>query len=190
MRRSREDASETRRAIVEAASRLIREKGIASASIADVMSSLGLTVGGFYRHFKDKEALVSEAIDAASLRTVSAMKQMSEGTKGPARLRRVVDGYLSREHLLHPGRGCPIAALASEAWHETQAVREALQRAAGRMLAMLESGEIHTKRERGQMLLALSTAVGAVVLGRILEGTETGEELVKAVRVKLLGTRQ
>ncbi len=186
MRRSREDAAETRRAVVEAASRLIRERGIASVSIADVMGALGLTVGGFYRHFESKEALVSEAIDAASLETVGAMKEASERAEGSARLRAVVDGYLSREHLLHPGYGCPVAALASEAWHETKATRAALQRAVARMMAMLELDGRQTKRERSRMLSALSTAVGAVVLGRVLDGTAVGEELVEAARARLL----
>ena len=65
MRRSREDTAETRRRILEVASRLFRSRGIASVSVADVMGELGLTVGGFYRHFASKDALVAEAIEAA-----------------------------------------------------------------------------------------------------------------------------
>jgi TetR/AcrR family transcriptional repressor of nem operon len=39
---------------------MIRERGISSAPVAEVMNAIGLTVGGFYRHFDSKEAMVSE----------------------------------------------------------------------------------------------------------------------------------
>jgi TetR/AcrR family transcriptional repressor of nem operon len=189
MRRSREEAAETRRAIVEAASRLFRERGIASVSIADVMGAAGLTVGGFYRHFADKEALVGEAIDAASIETVGGMKGACESAEGSARLGVILDRYLTREHVANPGHGCPVAALAGGAAHEMKGARDALQRAVWRMLAMLESGAPPTKRDRRRTLSALSTAVGALVLGRMLEGTATGEELIESVRAELLEDR-
>ena len=190
MRRSREDAAETRRAIVEAASRQFRERGIAAVSIADVMGALGLTVGGFYRHFADKEALVGEAIDAASIETVDALREACEPAQGPARLGAMLDRYLSREHLAHPGYGCPVAALAGGAAHEMKAARAALQRAVGRMLAMLEADGPGARRGRRRRLAALSSAVGALILGRLLEGTPVGEELIESVRADLLEDRR
>ena len=51
MRRSREDTAATRARIVAVAARLFRARGIDATSVADVMSALGLTVGGFYSHF-------------------------------------------------------------------------------------------------------------------------------------------
>jgi hypothetical protein len=40
------------------------------------------------------------------------------------------------------------------------------------------------------MLSALSTAVGAIALGRVLEGTDMAEELVESAREELLGRGQ
>src|SRR2546427_9542592 len=48
--------------ILESAARLVREKGIIGARVADVMKGAGLTVGGFYAHFSSKEELVDEAL--------------------------------------------------------------------------------------------------------------------------------
>jgi TetR/AcrR family transcriptional repressor of nem operon len=61
VRRSREEAARTRRNAVAAASRLFRQRGIEAVSVADVMAQVGLTTGGFYRHFESKEALLKEA---------------------------------------------------------------------------------------------------------------------------------
>jgi AcrR family transcriptional regulator len=42
-----------------------RQHGIVTSGIADVMAAVGLTHGGFYRHFESKEQLVAEATAAA-----------------------------------------------------------------------------------------------------------------------------
>ena len=104
MRRSKEDAAQTRQDIVEAASRLFRKRGIGSVSVADVMGELGLTVGGFYRHFDSKDALAAEAIAFASEST----------TRGAREAVDVINAYVSLEHVKHPEAGCPVAALCSE----------------------------------------------------------------------------
>ncbi|MGH7888330.1 MAG: TetR/AcrR family transcriptional regulator, partial [Candidatus Binatia bacterium] len=65
MRRSREEAAKTRQEIVKAASTLLRERGLHGISVAELMSEIGLTHGGFYTHFDSKEALTAEAMEAA-----------------------------------------------------------------------------------------------------------------------------
>ena len=62
-RSSAEQALQNRARIVKEASRLFRERGVEAVSIADIMAAAGMTVGGFYRHFASKEALVREACD-------------------------------------------------------------------------------------------------------------------------------
>ena len=47
------------------ASRLFRERGAEGTSVGDVMAEAGLTHGGFYRHFENKDALVAATIRAA-----------------------------------------------------------------------------------------------------------------------------
>lgn len=54
--------SRTRGQIVRSAVRLLKMRGMAEASVADVMADAGLTVGGFYAHFESKEVLAKEAV--------------------------------------------------------------------------------------------------------------------------------
>src|SRR5271167_1062842 len=65
MRKSREEAAETRKRIVRAAAREFRENGIVATGLADLMKAAGLTHGGFYKHFASKDQLVAEATVAA-----------------------------------------------------------------------------------------------------------------------------
>ena len=55
---------ETRRRIVESAAKAIRERGVEAPSVGEVMAGAGLTVGGFYAHFENKDALMIEALRA------------------------------------------------------------------------------------------------------------------------------
>lgn len=61
MRYAPEHNEATRERILEAASRLFREHGIAAVGLAKIMAEADLTVGTFYTHFKSKEALLREA---------------------------------------------------------------------------------------------------------------------------------
>ena len=57
-----EQKQHTNETILQSASRLLREKGISGARVADVMKGAGLTVGGFYAHFASKEALIDTTL--------------------------------------------------------------------------------------------------------------------------------
>jgi TetR/AcrR family transcriptional regulator, transcriptional repressor for nem operon len=54
MRKSKEEAAETRRRIVTAAAGEFRKHGIVATGLSDLMQAAGLTHGGFYKHFESK----------------------------------------------------------------------------------------------------------------------------------------
>ena len=64
-RSSKEKAQENRASIVETACRMFRESGVENVSVAQIMAANDMTVGGFYKHFESKDALVSEAFALA-----------------------------------------------------------------------------------------------------------------------------
>ena len=61
MRKSREEAAQTRKRIVTAAAAEFRKNGIVATGLNDLMKAAGLTHGGFYKHFESKDQLVAEA---------------------------------------------------------------------------------------------------------------------------------
>jgi AcrR family transcriptional regulator len=119
MRYAPEHNEATRERILEAASRLFRQHGIAAVGLAKIMTEAGLTVGTFYTHFKSKEALLREAL----LRSLDDRHaELAQVLHGPD-LETVVRAYLSPEHRDSPGKGCPVAALASEVARHPRATR-------------------------------------------------------------------
>lgn len=181
MRRSREDAAETRRSIVETASRLFRLRGITSVSVADIMGELGLTVGGFYRHFESKEALVVEAIEAASDEMVLSYAETGGG------LAVLLDRYLSRAHRDHADRGCPVAALCAEVVHEGSLTKEAFTKSVRCLLEIVARlAPDDTKDAHDRRLRAVASMVGAVVLSRATSDQALADELLRVVRASVL----
>ena len=119
MRYAPEHNEATRDRILEAASRLFREHGIAAVGLAKIMAEVDLTVGTFYTHFKSKEALVREAL----LRSLDARHAEFAQALHGADVEVVVRAYLSPEHRDVAGTGCTIAALAAEVARQPRGTR-------------------------------------------------------------------
>src|SRR5271154_7483211 len=96
--------------ILESAARLLRERGISGARVADVMKGAGLTVGGFYAHFGSKEELVDDALRRTGTelreRLFSRLDEKPEADRAEVVLQR----YLSAAHRDAPTMGCPLPA--------------------------------------------------------------------------------
>jgi hypothetical protein len=80
MRKSREEAAETRARIIRKASKEFNQHGIAGTGLADVMKSAGLTHGGFYKLL---EAVSDGAILAGPLGT--RLPLVDDGEVAPLR---------------------------------------------------------------------------------------------------------
>jgi TetR/AcrR family transcriptional regulator, transcriptional repressor for nem operon len=65
MRYEPEHKTRTRNRIVRNAARKLRAEGLSGPGVGSVMKASGLTVGGFYKHFRSKDELVAEAIAQA-----------------------------------------------------------------------------------------------------------------------------
>jgi TetR/AcrR family transcriptional regulator, transcriptional repressor for nem operon len=105
---------EVRRRLLARAARLVRRDGLARLSVARVMASAKMTVGGFYRHFTTQDAMVGEALAEALRGATPLLFGGLEPLRGRAFERAFVERYLSESHFRNVDGGCPIAANASE----------------------------------------------------------------------------
>ncbi|MEF2552570.1 TetR family transcriptional regulator [Aurantimonas sp. A2-1-M11] len=67
MRRTKQDALQTREAILDAAETLFYEKGVASTTLGHIAATAGLTRGAIYWHFANKLVLFQAMQDRARL---------------------------------------------------------------------------------------------------------------------------
>src|ERR1700676_5625500 len=110
---SKAQKQKTQKRIVAISSKRFREKGIAGVGIADLMKEAGLTVGGFYKHFDSRDALVAEAVSSAFGGWKRRVDAAASG--GPAVSHaKLIHEYREESHRDDPGTGCAFSALAGE----------------------------------------------------------------------------
>jgi TetR/AcrR family transcriptional repressor of nem operon len=181
LRKSKLEAAQTREAIVAAAADLIRRTGIVEASLADMMAAAGLTHGGFYRHFRNKEHLVSEALSAAGDKTIATIgRRIAKGG-----LNAVVDDYLSKSHRDSPTPICPFAALGSEIARSGKETKAAATELLEKVFVTLAGDAPDREQARSAAILVLSTMIGAMTLARIVADPDLSTEILNRVKEHL-----
>lgn len=176
-----EQKDRTRQDILASAARLLRERGIDGASVAEVMKGAGLTVGGFYAHFGSKDELVGATLRQSMRQRWDEMFAAMGPARGVEAVGLLVRRYLSRSHRDHPAEGCPLPAVVGDAAQAAPVVREAL---ADELVRNAEAlGERLDGEQRRQRALALVALMyGGLGLARALAGTPLSDEILKACR--------
>ncbi|MEM9388234.1 MAG: TetR/AcrR family transcriptional regulator [Pseudomonadota bacterium] len=177
-KRTQSEKAESRENIVAAAATRIRENGIESTSIADVMRDAGMTHGGFYRHFESKEELVAAAITEAFKAGLHVFDEDLPGNAAQAG--EYLAQYLSDQHVREPAIGCPIPLLGAEVGRGGAAWSDALARGVATASEKLEDGLDGLTRT--EVLTLMSTLVGTLVIARGLGEGAFQREVVEASR--------
>lgn len=74
VRRTKQDAQETRTLILDTAEHVFREKGVGHTTLAEIAAAAGVTRGAIYWHFENKAALLQAMNDRVHL-PLEAMHQ-------------------------------------------------------------------------------------------------------------------
>lgn len=182
---SQDQKIKTHDRIVRTASKRFREKGLAGVAIADLMKEIGLTVGGFYKHFDSRDDLVAESVKAA---TGPLQKQLLAAESGEAALTygSLVDSYLSEAHRDHPGTGCPVSALACDIARGSKHIRSLLTekvKSSLELFANLLPPEDSSARPKA--ILTVSALLGAIELARAVSDQTLSDEILESTREAL-----
>jgi TetR/AcrR family transcriptional repressor of nem operon len=188
-RRSAADKAETHERIIERASRAFREYG-SGVGIGDVMKELGLTHGGFYRHFQSKDDLLVAALARSLDDVAERFDTIAEAAPPGKQLEAIITAYLSTEHLRHPETWCALATLAPDIGRQPTAIRKrvdsALQRYMVRM-AKYMPGATDDERRRNFVIL-FSGMSGAMALTRACGDKDMRERVLSTTRDYYLAT--
>jgi TetR/AcrR family transcriptional regulator, transcriptional repressor for nem operon len=152
------------------------------------MKASGLTVGGFYKHFRSKDELladsIAEAFSESSEKIYSSLRNLPREDRWKALVRL----YLSPEHCDHPDSGCPVAALAAEMARAKPGVRKRISgliKDRGKQWVEFMPGVSAAERERNFFII-FSAMAGAVSIARILTEPADRERVLSSIRDHLL----
>ena len=178
---SAEHKEKTQARIVETARILFNRHGFQNVTIDMVMAEAGLTRGGFYNHFKNKEALFNAAI--SSFLMGRGAQWRSEAGVDPSDIRQesalqMIDAYLSAKHLGDLDGQCPMIALPSDVARASPEVQNSFQELLTAMVWLFENSlDAGTKGGRHEALSLAALCVGGMVLARTLPDSALAEEI-------------
>ena len=183
-RYSKDHKAETHDKILQAAAEAFREDGLPETSIPRIMEQVGLTHGGFYAHFPNKDALVSEACAHTLLGSVE--RTYARGANAPEGqgVRAIVDHYLSPTHRDNRSGGCVIPALGSEISRAPDEVRHPFSEALRQYFATIEPFIADSVKEEvpdAELALA-ATMVGGLLLARVVDDPELSDRILDTCR--------
>jgi TetR/AcrR family transcriptional regulator, transcriptional repressor for nem operon len=189
---SKETTGLNRGALLGAASRLFREKGIDGVGVAEIAKEAGLTHGALYKHFPSKEALAAEAFYHPI-----AVKNAETDVSGESRersLEEYLDAMFSTEHRDNLANGCPMTASASEIARQGPVVAASFTRAFKEKVISLEAsikGKMPASQRRRFAVAALAAQIGAIAVARAVANVDASlsKEVLQAVRETVRPTR-
>jgi TetR/AcrR family transcriptional repressor of nem operon len=179
-------AAANRDRIIAKAAEAFREHGFGGIGVAELMRGVGLTHGGFYGHFGSKEELMALACRRAVDDMLRDWRAQAAAAPGDP-LASIVEPYLSPEHRDHPGTGCLMAALGSEAARAPASVRRIITECLGDVFdTIAEQCPDAASGDRRRRAIGLFTSlVGAMVAARAIDDPKLSREIFDTVRDEL-----
>jgi TetR/AcrR family transcriptional repressor of nem operon len=187
MRKSKQEAARTRERIIKAAARQFRRNGIVATGLTDLMAAVGLTHGGFYKHFESKDQVVAEACADALGSTIETMTAVASRRSSGGGLEATAATYLSTAHRDHPSDGCLLAALGSEIARCGERTRAAATDGFLKLVDTIAGGFRKTPANvaRRRALVAVSTMIGALTMSRIVTDPKLSAEILQVAQEHL-----
>lgn len=168
----------TRRRIIDVASRRFRREGAAASGLAGIMTEAGLTNGAFYPHFASKEALVRQALESALSEQLASLQQARQANMS---IEDVVRDYLNVDHLQRCEDGCPSAALLPEIGRQPDSTRKAygegLARYVETLASCLPASQSGSPNKKAMAIFGLM--VGTLQIARAVSDPEMAAETLE-----------
>lgn len=184
MRYSLKHKAQNHENILSVAARSFRERGGDSSGIGTVMKKVGLTKGGFYRHFKSKDDLFVEAVTRAFDEMGRGMVEVARSAPEGQALRAIIERYLSARHANSPGTGCVLAALGPELARKPLSVRKQIEASRDayreRVLPFVPG---QTREEKlAKLRLLFPSMAGVLMMARVISAPERREQILMEAR--------
>jgi TetR/AcrR family transcriptional repressor of nem operon len=187
MRVNRIQAEENRQAVIDAASRLFRERGFDGVGLAELMAAAGLTHGAFYKQFKSKDDLIAQACDRALETGINGWRRAA-AEAGESAYAALVRRYLTPGHRGRVGTGCIIASLGADASRHGPDLPRHFEAGVKTFVEILGNAlrQADPAATPDDALAAFATMVGALVLARAVDDDAYARRILEAAVDRLL----
>lgn len=169
--------------IITSAAKAFRTHGVRNIGLPHIMKGAGLTHGGFYSHFDNKDQLVMETCHFAISDTIEMLQKVADKNKNEDQspIEAVIDFYLGSLHRDQTDIGCILPVLSGEIPQLSEDIQQAYTQELQRFIAFItELAGIDTSA--GYALV--SSMVGTVALARAVNDSKLSDDLLQAGRTQ------
>jgi TetR/AcrR family transcriptional repressor of nem operon len=161
----------TRDRILDAATALIFEHGVAGTTLDDVRAATNVSKGQLYHYFADKDELIHAVIDRTIQQVLDAQPQLAKLSTWTA-ISTWLDDLVQLQVQRHAVGGCPIGSLAGELAETDELTRAEIAAGFDRWEAPLRQG-LEQMRSEGKLRrnadpARLATATLAAIQGGLV----------------------
>ena len=161
----------TRDRVLDAATELVFEHGVAGTTLDDVRAAANVSKGQLYHYFADKEDLVHAVIDRTVEQVLGAQPRLTNLSSWAA-IAAWFDDLVQLQVNRHAIGGCPIGSLAGELAETDEQARKELAAGFDRWEAPLREGlrqmQANGKLRRSADPARLATATLAAIQGGLV----------------------
>jgi len=167
---SRDQAAANRRALVAAAGRLFRQKGIDGVGVAELCEAAGMTHGALYSHFGSKDELAADAFVQGQ---AASRTRMDSVIGSDPDLSAMLDFYVSRRQRDSAVDCCPLLASASEAARQSKPIKTAFAAAFGELSETVKRAlPADGDKSHDRAMVIAASMIGTVAVARALRAAD------------------
>ncbi len=172
VRKTKEEAQETRRALLDSAEAVFQEHGVSRTSLNEIAKAAGVTRGAVYWHFANKAALFHALIQRVFDPLEAKLAEMQASDEGSPVDRLSTLTFYFFDQLVNDPRYFRILEIS---WHKCEyvgemvAIRDTHLECGNRYLAITEEG-FRTAQARGHLPAGLDTRCAAIGLIAVVDG--------------------
>lgn len=159
----------TRQRILDAATDLISEQGVAGTSLDDVRQRADASKSQLYLYFPDRDALLREVARSTCDTVIQVQAEALAGFDSIAGIERYLDATIALQSAAANLSGCPIATLAGQLARQDEPTRMILSRGFDRWEEGFRIG-LQAMADRGELRAGVEPAVLANQSLAIVQG--------------------
>jgi TetR/AcrR family transcriptional repressor of nem operon len=187
MGKSAQAAAETHKNIVTTAAAEFRARGFDNVGLAELMAQCGLTHGGFYRHFENKDQLITEACEEA-FKLINVTWPQNTKEHSFDGLKFVVSRYLSSKYRDHPEESCAFVMLGSDIARASEATKTVATEAYCNLVSLIEKALPHGDHEtmNKEASFVACSLIGTLSVARLVADKKLSKSILTSMKERIL----
>ncbi len=181
----------TKEKIIEITAELVNKKGIQATSISDILKATGLTKGGLYFHFPNKESIIMSVLERAKIQLYDFLNNSLIGDSPEKQLNNFFEKVLERQRQRKFIGGCIFGNVSLEMSDKNNNYSEFVQDVfngwINKLKIIIEEGQkkaqinkILSPENLAQFIVA--TIEGGIMLSRLKKDEEPLKDCIESIK--------